>query len=218
MKDFLTGTALVVDVVIVVSVLVVLYIHTSITPISGERILSGAVLTDLWLFAQGKLPEISGAQSFLTGLRNVIAVVAVLLIAGIFWLAFRMKEINHKEEQKYAPIEMEEIEAKEKMVQWQIVLNHANAENPAEWKLAILEADNMLEQILETEGYRGDSIGDRLKGMDPSDLRSYGDAWEAHKVRNQIAHEGAATMDFSKKIARDTIGKFEKVFKEFGYI
>ena len=54
--------------------------------------------------------------------------------------------------------------------------------------------------------------------MDPGSLRSYSDVWEAHKVRNRIAHEGAATMDFSKKEARDTIGKFEKVFKELGYI
>ena len=104
------------------------------------------------------------------------------------------------------------------MVQWQVVLNHLNAETPAEWKLAILEADNMLDEILEAEGYRGESIGDRLKAMDPGSLRSYSDVWEAHKVRNRIAHEGAATMDFSKKEARDTIGKFEKVFKELGYI
>jgi hypothetical protein len=98
------------------------------------------------------------------------------------------------------------------------VLNHANAENPAEWKIAILEADNMLDQILEAEGCRGDSVGEKLKAMDPTDLLSYSDAWEAHKVRNQIAHESAVTMNLSKKTIRETIGKFEKVFKEFGYI
>ena len=98
------------------------------------------------------------------------------------------------------------------------IRNKSFSESPAEWKLAILEADNMLDSILESEGYRGESIGEKLKVVDPGDLASYNDAWEAHKVRNQIAHEGAATMDFSKKMARDTITKFEKVFKELGYI
>lgn len=218
MKDFLTGTALVVDVVIIVVVGFVVYVNANITPVNNETIMSGAVFQDLWAFAQSKFPELQGAQGFFIGLRNTIAVIAVLLIAGIFWLNMRIKEVHHKEEKKYEPIDVEEVEAKEKMVQWQVVLNHANAENPAEWKLAILEADNMLEQILEMEGYEGDGVGGKLKAMNPGDIISYGDAWEAHKIRNQIAHEGAASMDFSKKIARDAIGKFEKVFRELGYI
>ncbi len=218
MKDFLTGTALMMDLVIIAVVALVLYVNIVITPLTIDTITSGEALRNIGIFVQGYFPDVSGAQPFFEGMKKVIAVVTVLLTAGIFWLSFRTKEIHHKEEKKYEPIDVEEIEAKEKMVQWQVVLNHANAENPAEWKLAILEADNMLDEILESEGYRGDSIGEKLKAMDPTDLLSYSDAWEAHKVRNQIAHEGAATMDFSKKTARDTIGKFEKVFRELGYI
>ena len=206
------------DLVIIALVSLIVYINLAITPLTIETITSGEALHNIGIFVQGYLPDLSRFQPFFEGMKNVIAVVTVLLTAGIFWLSFRVKELHHKKEKQYEPIDVEEIEAKEKMVQWQVVLNHANAENPAEWKLAILEADNMLDQILESEGYRGDSLGEKLKSMDPTDILSYSDAWEAHKIRNQIAHEGAVSMDFSKKIARDAIGKYEKVFKELGYI
>jgi len=48
-------------------------------------------------------------------------------------------------------------------------------------------------------------------------LNSIQDAWEAHKVRNKIAHE-ANRYEISKGKAEQTIKLYEKVFKELGYV
>ena len=92
---------------------------------------------------------------------------------------------------------------------------HLNSDNPNDWKLAIIEADIILDDTLKRQGYAGPTLGDRLKSISPSALSSLDDAWQAHKVRNQIAHAGADFV-LTQKIARETIVQYERVFKELG--
>ncbi len=92
---------------------------------------------------------------------------------------------------------------------------HLESDNPNDWKLAIIEADIILDDVLKRQGYAGTSLGERLKSISPSALSSLDDAWQAHKVRNEIAHAGAEFV-LTHKIARETIVKYERVFKELG--
>lgn len=95
------------------------------------------------------------------------------------------------------------------------VYAHAASESPNDWKLAIIEADIVLDQTLKERGYIGDSLGERLRSITPSQLSSIDDAWEAHVVRNKIAHQG---VDFvlTKRIADETIMRYRRVFSELG--
>lgn len=95
------------------------------------------------------------------------------------------------------------------------VLAHSESDNPNDWKLAIIEADIILDDVLKQQGYAGNSLGERLKSISPSQLESLQDAWEAHKVRNKIAHEGADFV-LTKRMAQETITKYQRVFTEFG--
>ena len=90
----------------------------------------------------------------------------------------------------------------------------ANGTSASEWREAIIEADIMLDDVLARQGYVGDGVGEKLKAAEPENFRTLQDAWEAHKVRNQIAHEGSA-FNLSESLMRRTIGRFESVFREF---
>lgn len=92
---------------------------------------------------------------------------------------------------------------------------HADSDNPTDWKLAIIEADIILDQTLKDRGYAGSSLGERLRSITPSQLSSIDDAWDAHRVRNKIAHEGADFV-LTKRIAEETIARYMNVFREFG--
>ena len=100
---------------------------------------------------------------------------------------------------------------------WQKVLAHINSANASDWKLAILECDIILGDILEKMGYLQDNISDKLKSIEPSDFTNIENAWEAHKIRNQIAHEGSDFM-LNEREAKRVIGLYETVFREFEYI
>ena len=100
---------------------------------------------------------------------------------------------------------------------WEKVVVHINSQNPSDWKLAILECDIMLGEILEKMGYMQESIGEKLKSVEPSDFDNIENAWEAHKIRNSIAHEGSEFM-INEREAKRVIGLYETVFREFEYI
>ena len=75
----------------------------------------------------------------------------------------------------------------------------------------------MLGDLLMKMGYRGESIGEKLKRVDKGDFKTLDDAWEAHKIRNEIAHAGF-DYPFSQHDARRAIGMYRRVFEEFFYI
>ncbi len=95
--------------------------------------------------------------------------------------------------------------------------NHISSDNPNDWKLAIIEADIILDEALKRQGYAGNSLGERLRSVSPMSMKTLDDAWEAHKVRNDIAHSG---VDFvlTQKLARETIVRYERVFTEMGLL
>ena len=100
---------------------------------------------------------------------------------------------------------------------WERVINHVNSHNESDWKLAILEADIMLDALLDKQGYKGDTMGEKLKQVERSDFNTIDLAWEGHKVRNMVAHEGSE-YQITNREAERIIKLYEAVFREFKYI
>lgn len=94
------------------------------------------------------------------------------------------------------------------------VIEHSSSDNPNDWRLAIIEADIILDELLKERGFAGATLGERLKSISPQQLSSIQDAWEAHKVRNKIAHSGTDFV-LTKRMAQETIGRYRLVFNEF---
>jgi len=100
---------------------------------------------------------------------------------------------------------------------WKNIQSLIHSHNLNDWKQAIIEADILLDEMLDKMGYHGDSIGDKLKQIEPSDFLTLNQAWEAHKVRNQIAHQGSNYI-LSRDEAEKVISLYSEVFKEFYFI
>ena len=100
---------------------------------------------------------------------------------------------------------------------WLRVLSHINSDHASDWRLAILEADIMLDEMLDKMGYPGQTLGEKLKMVERSDFDTLDLAWEAHKMRNNIAHEGS-DLTMSRDEAEKVITMFERVFREFKFI
>lgn len=100
---------------------------------------------------------------------------------------------------------------------WIQIEKSMQSHNMSEWKVAILEADILLYDMLSQMGYEGDSIGEILKKVDKANFVTLDDAWKAHLVRNKIAHQGA-DFEISKDEADRTIRLFKRVFDEFYFI
>ncbi len=163
----------------------------------------------------GLLPE-AGSQ-FLFWLRIIFLVLVPFLLLGVLWLMSRIVKLR-REEMADLTILLTEgaTEAPEKNERWEKVIAYSISQHPAEWKLAIIEADNILDDLLKKMQYPGENLGERLKAVEPSDFLTLNDAWEAHKVRNRIAHESEFML--SELVARETVARYKRVFEEFEYI
>ena len=75
----------------------------------------------------------------------------------------------------------------------------------------------MLNELLDVLGYRGETMADKMKQVVRGDFNTIDLAWEAHKVRNRVAHEGAEHL-LSGREARRVISLYEQVFREFKFI
>lgn len=157
--------------------------------------------------------------AWLSWFKLFASIISILAIALIIYCLVRLWEIRKeaKEREKEMEVKIIEEETFTHNLKWATVLEHANSDNPTDWRLAILEADTMLETASQRLPVFGETLGERLKKIDKGDLRSIDSAWEAHKVRNRIAHDG---LDFqiTKRDTARTISQFEEVLRELGAI
>ncbi len=105
---------------------------------------------------------------------------------------------------------------KRSMKIWQRVQTHFYAGDDNSLKLAILEADKILDEALRLAGFRGESLGDRLKKLDESKLPNLQDVWEAHKLRNRLVHE--TDFKLNRNTAERALAIYEQAFKDLGLL
>lgn len=97
---------------------------------------------------------------------------------------------------------------------WQKIVKLSESTNQSDWRLAIIEADIILDELLQKLQLPGDTMGEKLKAVEKSDFNTIDSAWEAHKARNMVAHNGSDFLINQREIYH-IISLYESVFKEF---
>jgi len=197
---------------------------------TAENIVFSPIGIDLESMVRFLYEKITGNDwvSFLATLEriwNVYSVIAILLsilfFAGFIYAKIRYSQLSDIEQEQLRKAEALWAARNEskgsKSMRWDSIQKHITENSPESWRIAIIEADIMLDETLSNAGYVGQSIGEKLKSANVQSFTTVQDAWNAHKVRNEIAHVGSDFV-LTKKIAQETIVQFERVFREFGVI
>ena len=95
---------------------------------------------------------------------------------------------------------------------WTQLALRLNYQDEAQWKLAVIEADNLFDHVLTLLGYQGESMGERLQKIKPGDFRNLNEVWQVHKIRNALVHD--PTFSLSYQQADNVIKTYEKALKE----
>ncbi len=145
--------------------------------------------------------------------------VSLLFIVGIIYSILQLMRIREAERAVLNVTEHPVVggDPTRAQLRWKKITEHAATDNPNDWRHAIIEADIMLDELLTVQGYHGDTVGDKLKQVERSDFNTIDLAWEAHKVRNRIAHEGSE-HDLNAREVRRIIALYEQVLHEFHFI
>lgn len=162
-------------------------------------------------------------NAFVSNFLLISRLLSLLFIFGICYSLIRLYQVRQKEAKKlYEVGGVVSDEAEEEVPQgrekWQAIEEKIATGNPSEWRIAILEADIMLDTLIEDRfpDY-GDTLGERLKNIEKGDFITLNEAWEAHRVRNAIAHEGV-DFSISEREVKRIMALYKAVFTEFNYI
>ncbi|MBM3230977.1 hypothetical protein FJZ28_01470 [Candidatus Peregrinibacteria bacterium] len=117
------------------------------------------------------------------------AVITVLFVA---WKLSRRRRVSQNDRQKIA-------------LEW----SHALSLPAPEAK--ILEADKVLDHVMSALGAEG-SFADKLRNLGPR-LKNPQLLWDAHKLRNRIAHETGVRVD--RKEVERALRSFEEAMHAF---
>jgi len=167
----------------------------------------------------------SNLPYYLINIYAKYVVFALFLSIALFILvivyAIREKAIKLKIMSKVLPLDGE-IKTKFESVKvenlkWKLVEEHIGSDDANKWKLAILEADIILSELLDSLNLLGDGVGEKLKSVEESDFDHIDEAWEAHKIRNAIAHQGSDFL-LTQREAKRVIRLYKSVFEEFEII
>lgn len=165
------------------------------------------------LKSKGVTSKIASFISWGTMFAFIFSFIALTLL---LYFTYRTNQIRVKEKRKIeAQLPQEAVPLRN--ARWDQIAVHASSDNPNDWRLAIIEADIVLDEIVTRMGYRGASLGEKLKQADPSDFLTLNAAWEAHKTRNRIAHSGSDFI-LTQREAKRVIDLYEEVFREFHYL
>jgi hypothetical protein len=173
--------------------------------ITGGQSLNFSRIKDLWF-------------AFIDFVSFPVFLISILSVIGIIYCLFKIAKLNKIELEEYKKIITAEPAGKEKSQQmWEHLENLVSSSNKSDWRQAILEADIILDDMVTSMGYDGETLGEKLKSIEISDFTSLNNAWEAHRFRNRIAHEGIK-FEISQLEARRVLNLYRSVFEEFHYI
>ena len=148
---------------------------------------------------------------WIVGIGYALSIIGLLVIV---YSTVRLYEIRKREAEYYSTLIPSAETTGGANLRWEHIEKLAGGTSPSEWKEAIIEADIMLDDVLAQQGYVGEGVGEKLKTADKLNFSTLQEAWEAHKVRNQIAHEGSSFV-ISDSLAHRTIAHYKAVCNEF---
>lgn len=153
------------------------------------------------------------SDPFLFYLKIVFLIVSFILFLAIIFLLIITNWINKfaledfTEALTYRPYG-----AKKTFKQWSRIKKRMETGKASDFKMAIVDADALLKEILEKMGYKGETMRQILESIDSKVLPNIASVWEAHEIRNNIVHN--PDYDISLEKARKMMQVYEQSFRD----
>lgn len=107
------------------------------------------------------------------------------------------------------------IDVEKYRIQWLEIQNQLKRDDDQANAMAVLSADKLLDHSLKDLGFPGLTMAERLKAVNRK-LSDKPAVWQAHKLRNRVAHEIDMRVTYDK--ARWALSVYKKALKELGVI
>lgn len=148
--------------------------------------------------------------------KIIALVLSLIFSAGILFFLFKsdwLKKIILEdliEVLTYQPYQ----ERKRKKA-WAKIVRRLGAGIESEYKLAVIEADELLNKTLKEMGWSGKNLEDRLKQLTPATVANLDLLKKAHQVRNNIIQDPDYKLSLGE--AKRTLDIYEQALKDLQF-
>jgi hypothetical protein len=94
---------------------------------------------------------------------------------------------------------------------WDKIRNLMADQKEHSYKIAIIQADDIIDDLIKRMGYMGENMGDRLAKINPGQIDNIEELKKAHEIKNRIVHED--DFKLTKEQAEEVIGYYENFLK-----
>jgi len=96
---------------------------------------------------------------------------------------------------------------------WAKVRAKLDSKNESDYKVAVIEADKIINDLIARMNYKGENMGERLDNITPGQIENVEDLRRAHEIRNRIIHDESFVL--TKAEAEKTLDYFEDFLRFF---
>lgn len=152
----------------------------------------------------------------ISGIHFFFIVLTAIFLVLIIYLVIKHREHMKEDEERMRRHFIKPTAQHMHETRWSKVERLFSTQNESDWRLGIIEADAMLEDLTLQLGYPGANLGERLKSINPRNFPMLQQAWHVHLLRNRIAHEGM-NFHLTQHEAWRAFKIYENIFRGYGY-
>ena len=149
----------------------------------------------------------------INAIRAIMILVTLALVFGFFYAlyqAWRFHPEFHLEKEKAKKIStLRGVLMKER---WQSVVKRFSLGTSESMRIAIIEADALVDAALKDMDVPGEHLADRLSNLETEDIKSMNGIWQAHRMRNDLVHTPGFAL--SPGDAKAMLDHYEAFLKE----
>ncbi|MEF8847136.1 MAG: hypothetical protein V5A57_01755 [Candidatus Paceibacterota bacterium] len=149
--------------------------------------------------------------------RSVFLSISTLLIIGIGYLLFATGYLKMRWLESLVTFFFERPYGASGILQkWRQINRYAESDSVSKQKLAVMEAENLLDKTLKRLGYEGDNIEERLEQVPKGKIGNLNEIKIAHELRNDIAYD--PDYQLQKEEVKEALGIYEKALQDLEVI
>lgn len=154
-------------------------------------------------------PEFTGILYYIRMVFLIISAilfsVILILLPKISWFKHRYS-VNFKEFFTSSPLESNKLARR-----WAEIVAKIESKVEGNYKMAIIEADNMFSDSLEKVGIKGETFSEKIDQVTIEKLKNKEDVINAHKIRNNIVYDPGYKIEIEE--AKRTIDIYREAFQ-----
>ena len=138
----------------------------------------------------------------------------ILFLIGIFYVIYQTTFYRPKFELVLEPGKVPHQKFARK--RWDEIMQRFALGSESDFRLAVVEADSLVEEVFKKIGFDGETLGDRIQAISEHELHSISGLKEAHGLRNRLVHTPGFKV--SRSEAELALSRYEDVLEELEVI